>query len=188
MENAADSIHFNLLHGTNPPIEDNKTWIDRIIEISLKYDFILKYFDIYPAPDEHMSKYAIEAKVKLFGFDIAILKSCFDNYGPGQLFGVNHLELNWFTVPIYFTGSIIPISPFKTKIVYQFYSSSNLFYLLFTKLSFKCCLTVNFEDKAIWNNKLFLNKKSFFTQNDELIIKFRRWYQKFYSKKNIDIE
>ena len=101
--------------------------------------------------------------------------------GGNSFFGQHEIITLLFQVKQYNFGTIIPIRPFRIKLVNNFYTTSDLIGLIDAKilLIFTNTLIVA-RDNPIWSNKLFLNNKSYLTQNDELIVKFKRWYIKLY--------
>ena len=77
---------------------------------------------------------------------------------------------------------MLPVAPMQTKLILRFYGlKTNWFKNILAKLMVIYFSNQIHNDKVIWDDELFLGKRSILSQKDDWLVKYRRWYSKFYS-------
>ena len=158
-----------------------KSKIVKLLERVIKLIFECKSVETCPAPDEHLMKVVLHARITIFGYLVLKIESIITLIGSAAIFFDIDVSTPMFKTKFYQFVIITPTSPMKTQAVDLVYTKTNFMDLLFAKINFYFSHIITERDRLIWNNKLYSNNKSHLVATDEAIVKFKRWYNKFYS-------
>lgn len=173
-ENAADSCHFNEVHGgLNIPIVD---WFIKVHHIVVWTE----------GPLKHEMKFHNYNWLTIFGCKIPFSAEAgpaeVQFKGPG---GVTHWR---FSTPI---GTIIlikglkPVKPFLCEMIDIWHAP---WYMPKIVVNFiiRTATMALYDDKTIWERKSY-REKPLLVGNDGPIMKLRRWFKQFYSESSMRI-
>ncbi|BFZ20622.1 hypothetical protein BsWGS_23661 [Bradybaena similaris] len=180
-ENSADLAHFQHVHGpiiaagTNLTTMWSKRWA--LAEHGWAADW-----EPMPEPNGHIGFLKLNHDISLFGFVVPMLnfKVTAKQIGPA----VVYMEFESFLGKGIFVHTFTPQSPLVQKVVQNVFFSRRV-PVVIARL-FLMAESIQFErDIMIWNNKQH-NERTLFVKSkeDALILKHRRWYSQFYSKRD----
>jgi len=113
--------------------------------------------------------YDIPLGMKLIGFQV----------GPG----VVYLFFSTIFGKAMFVQSLVPSGPNKQELTHVLYTENKMPYFMSAFMLYGEAQQV-LNDAYIWSNKLHLEKPIVCTNVDKILIKWRKWYSQFYTKKN----
>lgn len=112
--------------------------------------------------------YDVPFGMKLIGFQV----------GPGLVY----LFFSTIFGKGVFIQSLVPQGPNKQEVTHTLYTESKMPYFMSAFILYGEAQQV-LNDSYIWSNKIHLEKPLVCTNVDKILIKWRKWYSQFYSKK-----
>ena len=128
------------------------------------------------SPADTNRRVLLSIPIRICGYNMMRFELKMFIVGGTHFWAQHKIITHLFRVKSYSFEAFIPIKLFRIRFAHNIYTKS----YLFAKLTQFISGFLLGRDFPIWNNRLFLNNKSYLTQNDELIVKFRRWYNNFY--------
>ncbi|XP_071519486.1 cholesterol 7-desaturase nvd [Panulirus ornatus] len=177
-ENGADLAHLGHLHV--PSIFKGSDLRDifahnQVLDLA-KHSWHGEW-QVRSAPDSHTADLTVTHAFTVFGgkFKLFTMTVRAEQVGPGLV----HLHFNTALGSGVLVQTVTPLEPLRQKVVHHFYSSRSFIapyakFVLFSEAR-------HFErDVMVWNNKQFMSQPLLVSE-DRLILRFRRWYNQFYS-------
>ncbi|XP_069980673.1 cholesterol 7-desaturase nvd [Penaeus vannamei] len=130
------------------------------------------------SPESHMAELVMTHSLSFVGGKFKLFKMTVraEQIGPG----IVHLHFDTGLGAGILIQTVTPIEPLRQKIVHEFYTSST-FFAPYAKLVLLCEAYHVERDIMIWNSKVY-QSQPLLVAEDRQILKFRRWYNQFYSE------
>jgi len=168
-ENAVDRAHFNFLH-------DGILFDMLTPEWSLKYEF--------SDTEKNYSVYYLEPVPTIFGIPIRIITTTTRLTQMGPALGITEYVFPFGKIFMVFCAT--PVAPWLTKVEHEIFSDWKIPRII-SKYFLSEALDQIEKDSRMWENKITLGKP-YLSKADGDIMKYRRWYQQFYSEKSLTLE
>jgi cholesterol 7-dehydrogenase len=169
-ENGPDSAHLYFLHV--PFFRNSFSFLKFIWNITWKAG---------EKEEEYLTHINVTMHIEMFGYPIPFthIKTKINQIGPALV----HLYFETLFGQYFLIETVTPKAPLEQKVTHLLFGKNSLFSKFFCKILLLAFIYQFQRDVEIWNFKTYLSKPTL-VKGDGPIQQFRRWYSKFYPKKD----
>ncbi|XP_074598605.1 cholesterol 7-desaturase nvd-like isoform X1 [Brevipalpus obovatus] len=181
-ENGSDWVHFNAVHNKSFLFGGSLDKRPSYHPYSLiNQDFLNCTWAPRDAPNSHCAVNVTKSHVNFAGIPVIKLDVAANQHGPSIVNLIFDAEFLGIPLKGAYIQSVTPIHYNKQRIIHQVYMEKSFVSNFVGRCLLVGVLLVVERDCSLWKNKIHM-QKPFLVKEDKDLLKFRRWFSRFYDE------